>query len=195
MDLPKAELYIKQLLQSQLSPLLTYHDYDHTMDVLDASVNLARDENITDGEELALLKTAALYHDCGYINMYDHHEEESCRIAKQVLPGFGYSDAQITIVCNLIMKTKLLEKPHTHLEKILCDADLDYLGGDEFEVRGQKLFQEWLAYGKLKNEKEWNEKQIRFLEKHQYYTKSATTKGSKKQEEHLKKLKNEVNAA
>ena len=189
MEYTKAEHYIRQLLQTELSPLLSYHDYDHTMDVLEAAVALASEEKITDNESLTLLKTAALFHDCGYVHVYEHHEEESCRIARQALPGFGYSDEQIQVVCALIMKTNLSEKPRTHLEEILCDADLDYLGGDEFESRGKKLYGEWLAYGLVHSEQEWNEKQIRFLERHRYYTRSAIAKGEKKKSEYLRKLK------
>lgn len=194
MDYHKAELYIKQLLQTELSPLLTYHDYDHTMDVLEASIELAGAEGITDNEEITLLKTAAVYHDCGYVHAYENHEEESCRIAQSILPECGYNAEQIGLVIAMIMKTKLSEKPSTHLEEILCDADLDYLGGDNFESRGNKLYREWLAYGLIGNEKEWNEKQIRFLEKHRYYTRSAMAKGDEGKMAHLRKLKSSLAA-
>jgi uncharacterized protein len=193
MDFPKAEQYIRELLQTQLSPILTYHDYDHTLDVVAAAEALAIQENITDPVEMTLLKTAALFHDCGYVNVYEQHEEESCHIARQVLPGFGYNEAQVQQICDMIMKTRLNAVPATHLEKILCDADLDYLGGDQFESRGQKLFSEWIAYGKLRDEKEWNEKQIRFLESHRFYTNSASSKGERKKAEYLRKLRNDVN--
>jgi hypothetical protein len=83
--------------------------------------------------------------------------------------------------------------PSTILEKILCDADLFYLSGDEFEERGQKLFREWMAYGRLSNEKEWNEMQVSFLEKHRYYTHSAAEKGEPKKSEHLLRLRKLVN--
>src|SRR5436190_24086037 len=98
MDFHKAEIYIKRLLQSELSPLLAYHDYDHTMDVLEAAIDLASAEGIREEEMLTLLKTAALFHDCGYVHAYENHEEESCRIAGEVLPGFGYDVAQIRTI-------------------------------------------------------------------------------------------------
>ena len=189
MDFAKAEHYIRHLLQTELSPLLTYHDYDHTLDVMNAAMELARKENINDPEELLLLKTAALFHDCGYVNVYEHHEEEGCRIARQILPGCGYSEQQVQTICDMIMKTNLSTPPRTHLEEILCDADLDYLSGDQFVSRGQKLFSEWMAYGRLTNEKEWNDKQIRFLEAHRFYTRSAAEKGDRKKGEHLERLR------
>jgi len=189
MDFHKAENYIKHLLQSELSPLLTYHDYDHTMDVLQAAIELAGAEQIRDEEPLTLLKTAALFHDCGYVHAYENHEEESCRIAGEVLPGCGYRPEQIRTIQEMIMKTKVFAIPVTHLEQILCDADLYYLGGDNFESRGNQLYREWLAYGLIADEKEWNEKQIRFLEKHRYYTKSAMAKGDAGKAAHLRKLK------
>ena len=194
MDFSKAEHFVRTLLQSQLSPLLTYHDYDHTLDVLEAATELARREQISNAEDLTLLKTAALFHDTGYVNVYEHHEEESCHIARQALPSCGYSEKQVEIVCDMIMKTKMTTPPATLLEKILCDADLFYLSGDEFEERGQKLFREWMAYGRLSNEKEWNVMQVRFLENHRFYTRAAAEKGEPKKSEHLLRLRKLVSS-
>lgn len=192
MQFHKAEKFITEFLQSELSPSICYHDYFHTMDVLNATVELAKEENITDENDLILLKTAALFHDCGFVNVYANHEEEGCRIAKKILPRFGYSEEQVSIICKIIMKTKLPSQPQTHLEKILCDADLDYLGRDDFGLLGKKLFEEWLAKGKVKNEQEWNEMQIKFLESHHYCTRSAIAKRGRKKAEHLKELKAKV---
>lgn len=188
MQYKSAEKFITELLQSKLSPLLFYHDYFHTMDVLKACIAIANEEHITDENELTLLKTAALFHDCGFVNAYHQHEEEGCRIAREQLPSFGYTNEQIEKICMLIMATKTPQDPKTLLEKILCDADLSYLGTNEFERQGKKLYKEWKERGKLQTEKEWNELQIKFLQSHHYWTASAVLRLKKKKEEHLKKL-------
>ncbi len=189
MQYSQAEKYVSEFLQSRLSPSLYYHDFHHTMDVLNASVELAKEENVNNDNELTLLKTAALFHDTGYVNTRQNHEEASCAIAKEALPRFGYTEDQINIICKMIMFTKLPSNPQTPLEKILCDADLDYLGRDDFEKTGRKLFRELNDAGKIKNEQEWNEVQIKFLESHHYLTRSAIEKRTKKKEQHLAKLK------
>ena len=192
MQLEQAAQFISGLLLTQLSDKLTYHDLDHTNGVLNAATELAAAENVSDEHDLTLLRTAALFHDCGYVNTYDQHEEESCQIARDHLPNFGYSEEDIEVICSLIMKTKMPQQPHTILEKILCDADLDYLGKDDFEETGNKLFKEWVAMGKIQNEDEWNRKQIKFLESHTYWTASALNSRNQKKAEHLQKLKDNI---
>ena len=189
MQLEQATEFITELLQNRLSDLMYYHDYHHTNNVLNAATELAAEENVVDEHELLLLKTAALFHDAGYLYTYENHEEESCRIVREHLPDFGYSVNDIEMICGLIMKTKMPQSPETLLEKILCDADLDYLGSDDFEINGQKLFKEWTAMGKLSNKEEWDKAQIKFLESHSYWTKSAGEKRDQKKLEHLRKLK------
>ena len=162
MQIERAEEFISNLLSNELTSELYYHNYSHTKAVVKASQELASAEGVN-GHDLLLLKTAAWFHDCGYVNIYEHHEEESCRIAKGALPDFGYSEEEIEIICNMIMKTRVPQLPETILEKILCDADLDYLGQNEFTERGKDLYLEWKRMGKVSDEKEFNRMQIHFL--------------------------------
>lgn len=189
MDFKSAEKYIVKLLQEQLPETLTYHNFNHTSAVLESATEFARLENITDEEELTLLKTAALYHDSGFLNVYDYHEAEGCKIAEQVLPGFGYSERQIDIICRMIMKTMLPQAPETLLECILCDADLDHLGREDFYSVGKGLHDEWYNIGRIHSEEEWNKVQITFLEKHHYWTKTAQRIRGPVKARHLEELK------
>lgn len=192
MEFNKAKKFVWNLLETKLPSYLTYHGIIHTEKVLDACIAIAKEENITKEEELVLLKTAALFHDCGFTKVYDEHEAEGCTIAKETLPWFDYSDSQIKIICDMIMKTKLPQQPVTQLEKILCDADLYYLGSNSFEKVADLLCEEWMVVKKLKTKKEWNEAQIHFLENHTYWTKSAELSRGKRKTEHLEKLKKSV---
>jgi hypothetical protein len=68
------------------------------------------------------------------------------------------------------------------MEMIICDADLDYLGRDDFPLISDFLRQELIHVGKIKTNKEWDELQIKFLTSHMYYTSSSKkTRDSKKQ--------------
>jgi hypothetical protein len=90
------------------------------------------------------------------------------------LPSFGYTEAEIDLVCSLINATRLPQIANTKLEKILCDADLDYLGRDDFSMIAHKLRYEWEELGYLHSTlKEWYLLQVEFLEGHQYFTDSA----------------------
>ena len=59
--------FIMDKLKADLPTYLTYHNAQHTENVIKASIHLASMENV-DGKELILLKTAALMHDTEYTN-------------------------------------------------------------------------------------------------------------------------------
>jgi uncharacterized protein len=161
--------FIQTRLKEELAEHLYYHSYGHTVDVIDASARIGAAEGITD-EEHKLLSVAAAYHDCGFLTTYAGHEEAGCRIARETLPGFDFGDSDIETICDMIMATQVPQKPQSLLAKILCDADLDYLGRDDFYTIGQHLFKEWMVVGIVMEERTWNRIQVKFLGSHQYHT-------------------------
>lgn len=188
MNLEEARSYILERLSTELNPNLFYHTLEHTLDVLEAAMRIAKKENIT-GDETLLIKTAALYHDSGMLVTYDGHESASVDIACSVLPGFGYSANQIEAVKGMIMATKLPQNPHNKLEEILCDADLDYLGRDDFFMISHRLKQEWHVRGHQQSLKEWYHGQIAFLSNHVYFTDSAIQLRRPKKIDNLNQIK------
>ena len=68
------------------------------------------------------------------------------------------------------MATRIPQTPLTKLEEIICDADLDYLGRDDFHQIADSLKNELMAFGKIQSDKQWGEIQIPLLEKHSYFT-------------------------
>jgi uncharacterized protein len=189
MDFDLASRYIFDRLQRELKPALTYHCVDHTIDVLTAIRQLARLEKI-DLYHKTLLETAALYHDAGMLVQYRDHESASMEIAKKTLPGFGYSESEIAEISELISVTKLPQRPYNHLEQILCDADLDYLGQDVFFINSFKLRLEWQLQGILQTTlSEWFDIQIKFLNEHHYFTNSAMLLRNEKKLKNLEEIK------
>ena len=190
-DFENAEAFLLLSLKG-LSPLLSYHSFQHTMDVLNAAMTIASAEKISE-DERKLLRISVLLHDAGFIYVYNNHEEKGCEMAKEILPRFGFTISQIKMVCGMIMATKPPQHPKTKLEQIIADSDLDYLGRDDVKPIAGKLFDELMVYGYISNEKEWNKLQVNFLQKHHYYTDySKTTRQPKKQQyldELLKKIK------
>ena len=180
--------FIVKKLKKELPKGLHYHGLHHTMDMYESAVSIAGSENIK-GEDFELIQIATLFHDSGFTRTYEGHEEAGCEIAKEALPGFGYSNEQIEIICKIIMTTKVPQTAKTKLEKIICDADLDYLGTDKFEPIGITLFKELTERGIEMDEKKWNELQVKFLEKHKYYTKTCKELRDPIKKKHLRELK------
>lgn len=174
-------------LEKELPAHLTYHNAAHTKGVVEATKKLCDAEEIN-GEERLLVLTAALYHDTGFLHTYKHHEEASCEIAREALPGYGYTPVQVEEVCRIIMATKLPYRPTDILEKILCDADLHYVGTERYFTIADKLYLEYKKEGQVKNHAEWQQKQVLFLGSHRFFTKAAQSHYSATKEEHLKLL-------
>lgn len=176
MNLPhfeRARRYALGRLERELAPILSYHSLAHTRDeVVPAAERLAAEEGIA-GDSLLLLRTAAVFHDIGFVDRRNGHEAASAQIAEQVLPRFGYSPTQIEAIRGMILSTELGHAPTTHLEQILADADLDVLGRQQYAQRSQDLRDELAALGQSFSDLEWYEGQLALLETHQYFTASA----------------------
>jgi hypothetical protein len=70
----------------------------------------------------------------------------------------------------MIRATRIPQQPQNHLEKILSDADLHYLGGDNYDEISSRLYEEMVLHGFDLDERKWLDVQINFLEKHHYWT-------------------------
>jgi uncharacterized protein len=173
MDFGKARDYALKRLSSELNQNLCYHNLDHTVDVCESVARLAELEKI-DSHNRIILETSALFHELGMINTYEGHEESSMRIATEALPSFGYSKADLKQVCELISVTRLVTMPANIFEELLCDADLDYLGRNDYIEGSEKLRKEWeLACSIFYQDEQWLNLQLKFLSNHHYYSKSA----------------------
>lgn len=175
-------------LRKNLSKELVYHGVHHTLEVLDNTAEILLNLK-QDTQEIKLLNTAVLLHDSGFMNGYEHHEDESCNIAETILPEYNYTQEEIHAVCGMIMATKIPQEPKNELEKIIADADLMYLGTNKYDEISLTLYQELVFHSKLKNERDWLLVQISFLEGHHFHTTYCKDKYSKKKQENLIKLK------
>ncbi len=184
-----AEKYVFKRLERKLSPDIFFHGLPHTRDdVLPAIERYAKLEGIS-GEELILLKTGGLCHDMGFLEQYQNNEPIGVEIARKFLPKFGYSQQHIEVISGIIIATQLPQNPKTNLEEIMCDADLDNLGREDFYIKTELLRLELAKQGIQKTPKEWYEGLIVFLEQHHYFTQSAIQLRQERKERHLMEIK------
>ena len=181
-------------LEKELDPRLGYHNITHTLDVLEQAEVLAKQEKVTDKHDLLLLKTAAVFHDSGFLFVYKGHEEKGCEIASESIKNV-FSEEDIKKVCGMIMATKIPQSPKTLLEQIICDADLDYLGRDDFEPISRTLHKEFIIFKIIPEDIIWDHIQIKFFESHHYFTGTSISKRNEKKLKHLDILKERSNWA
>lgn len=186
--------FLMPKLENDLSPTYTYHNAAHTKSVITAAEHLGKSEGLN-AEELVLLKTAALFHDAGFLQQADGHEEISCIWARDYLPKYGYTDDQIEDICRIIMATRLPQTPVDKLGEILCDADLFFRGKEGYNANADRLYREFKARGIVKNESEWQLIQVEFLSKTRYFTATAIAELQPIREEILKELNENIEAS
>ena len=179
---------IISLLNEKLPEDLYYHGIHHTLDVLHVCNQYIRREKIG-RHDAGLLRVAALFHDIGFIESMQEHEKNGARIAAQMMPEYGFTSQDIKKVQGLILATRIPQSPKNFLERIICDADLDYLGRNDFYQISDLLGKELEVYGNIKSKLEWNKLQINFLEAHQYHTDFAIRNRQPKKEERIFELK------
>lgn len=176
-------------LEKELPTYLYYHNYKHTIDVVNQAELIGYGEGVDD-EAILLLKTAALFHDAGHTINYKNHEYYGCQIAREMLPKYKYTEAQIERISEIIMATQLPPKPKDLLQRIICDSDLDYLGRSDFIPVSNTLYEELKAQNFIQELNEWNKMQVKFLTGHQYFTVTANRLREVNKEKQIERIKN-----
>ena len=170
MNIQAIEKYVIQRFNDELKPIYVYHTLNHTLDVVNAAGTIAKYENLNE-KEILLVKTAAFFHDIGIIVDFKEHEKHSINIAKSILPENGYSNQDIEIITNIIYSTQMPQVANNIFQKIICDADLDYLGRDDYFKISSLLRTEWFHLFKQDfSDIQWYISQAKFLSNHNYFT-------------------------
>lgn len=165
--------FILNKLSVELSKELIYHSVEHTLRVEAAAMKYAGLENLNEHETL-LIRTAALFHDAGFIERYEHNEELGALLFEKNAQTFGFNEADMRIVSDIILSTSYAAVPKNVLEAIMRDADLDYLGTADYHRTAQSLFDEMAKFGQSHTPQKTLEIQLDYLKnRHTYYTDSA----------------------
>jgi len=190
----RLEPYILNKLKN-LPKNIKYHNEGHTRDVITSSERIA----LLGGIKLLdlrywLVKTAALLHDTGYLFQVSGkgHEEIGANFAEGLLTNYNYKLKDIMAISGMIKATKLPQNPKTLLEGIICDADVDNFGRDDFFERGELLREELESMGIKNSDKEWYQGTLRLMESHKYHTRAAKYLRNKKKKENIEELKRRI---
>ena len=184
--------YIRDLFRDELPDGIKYHDADHTLHPARGIVAVANDialaENISEHDR-ELLITAAYFHDTGYIREYDKNEPIAARMAGRILKLIGYEPDEIKQIQNMILATDLAVEPKTHIEKILCDADLDHLGRIDFLELDARLREGKSARGlDVSDDERWYKGTLNLITNHKFYTDSRKKLREEEKQKNIQKL-------
>jgi len=187
--LQKVEEFIFKLHKDRLSKQHTYHDFSHTMRVVNAAKELIKGENLSEKDANNLI-IAAWFHDSGYLIQQQNHEQEGAKIARDFLEKEKYTENDIQIICDLILATQLGYEPKNNLEACIKDADFSHFADSNYNTICSLLRQEFknclnFDYTDL----EWALVNRDFMaEKHQYYTNYAKKNWQPLKDHNLKNI-------
>lgn len=181
--------YCSDILHSDKCKNLPFHNFTHTQEVIEKTY-LISDVMGIKTEEVDLIVIAACFHDTGFSENYEGHEEVSKRLAAQFMEKANCTKREIERVLSCIDATKMPQNPHDIYEEILCDADLFHLGTSNFLYRNMLLRKEWELFRDIvMTDEAWLVLNIKFLEEHQFKTAYGKEILEKGKQENLNKLK------
>ncbi|MGL4583443.1 MAG: Pycsar system effector family protein [Flavobacterium sp.] len=169
--LQKIEEHIFQIHKDTLSHQYTYHNFNHTLRVVNGLEEILQNMSV-DEHNSTLLRYAAWFHDVGYINSWEEHEERGAQMAQTFLLDNGVDHDDVLLVMQLIRATKLDYIPENDLECIIKDADFAHFSDDNY-VETSNLLKKEIEHLCAKNfsRLEWLEQNSDImLYKHRYYT-------------------------
>ncbi len=185
--LEATEAYVAAYYAEHVPAEYVFHDFEHTMQTV-AAVKMLAEACQLDPHQADLLILATWFHDTGYAQGPEDHEERSCANAQAFLAG-KIPDEDLQIVLRCIRATKVPQQPQDLLEQIICDADLSHLGMKSYWERNSKLRQEFaLTRQEFTDDKVWIDFELNFMLKHEYHTEAARALFNKRKAKHIQQL-------
>lgn len=180
--------YVEEQFTKNLSEDITYHNLEHTREVVSTATFLGEKSKISESE-MEMLLIAAWFHDLGIAFQYENHENKSVEICRKFLIDHNYPQNKVDVISKIIKSTKIPHQPKNLLEKIMCDADVSYTGKETFKSRSKYLRKEWEnILGKKISDDEWLTTNINFLENIKFHTTIAKLFYDEKRVKHLYQL-------
>ena len=180
--------FVEELFSEKLSNRFLYHDINHTLAVKAWCKTIGLAQQLPDSE-LEILIIAALFHDTGFTQVYQGHEEASKKIAAEYLKNHDYPSNNLEKILQCIEATKMDHMPDSNLEEIIKDADLNSLGTPQFFQNSENLRREWADLCKEEyTDISWLENNIDFMSQHQYFTAEARELLGKTKKKNYKKI-------
>ncbi|MFC2129329.1 adenylate/guanylate cyclase domain-containing protein [Bacteroidota bacterium] len=146
-----------------------FHTRDHLHHIYDQAELICRAENISEEDTLLTLSASLLLY-AGLTESYEHFENRSAEIAREILPEYLYTEKQIDAICNLILATKVPYEPQNKLEAILIDAKMEYIGRPDFSKMIKLLYLELKSNEREKSMKKLIREYVDLLKTFKYFT-------------------------
>jgi predicted metal-dependent HD superfamily phosphohydrolase len=189
----KARTHVKALLKAAKPGWVTYHNFEHAKAVAGASKAIGKACRLS-AEDLEDVILAAWFHDAGYVEAIEGHEERSVEIASAFLAEEHHPPKRIAKAAGCIRATKMPQKPKTLVEEVLCDADISHLAArDYLDVSERIRLEIEHRMGRKLGDAEWLSMNTRFVAGHRFHTECARSQYAARHAANLAALKERMN--
>ncbi len=188
----EVKTYVVDFFNVQHDARLAYHNLNHTQDVVKATVQIANHYQLND-KDFFIVTTGAWFHDTGYFESPENHEQKGAELAVEFLKKINVPADVRDSVMQVILSTKMPQRPTNQLENILCDGDLFHLGTDDFTKKRKLMHKEIELLHHISFTKdEWRKKDIDFLESQHYHTDYCALLLNDQKAKNIEKLRNKL---
>lgn len=171
--LEKAENYVSNLFLESNTSGLFYHNFNHTLHVVETTKNMVDALNLsTEASECLIL--SAWFHDTGYLYTRHEHEAKSIEIVINALrPNYTALTAPV-VTC--IAATKVGEIPKNDLAALLKDADIAFGSAYDFRFTNNAYREELrVLENRTFTDDVWKQMSIDFLKSVQFFSEYGKT--------------------
>ena len=191
--LQKAKDYVEILFKDKLSSVYFYHNFIHTTYTVNKAEEILKHTQVSEQDQEKIL-LALWFHDTGYIECAQNHEEKGVEIMKDFLKKENYPENYIEDVAKLILATKITYEPQNLLEQIVKDSDCSHFASHDYNDISDALRKEWeLTNVRCFSNDEWNAGNLEMLKnKHKFYTDYAKTAWQPLKEKNIKKIEKKL---
>jgi len=191
--LQKAKDYVEILFKDKLSSVYFYHNFIHTTYTINKAEEILKHTPVSEQDQEKVL-LALWFHDTGYIECAQNHEEKGVDIMKSFLKNENYPEDYIEDVTKLILATKITYEPQNLLEQIVKDSDCSHFASHDYNDISDALRKEWeLTNVRCFSNDEWNAGNLDMLKnKHKFYTDYAKQNWQPLKEKNIKKIEKKL---
>lgn len=186
--LKKAEQFARGYFKNKISKDFYFHSLAHTEEVVAAAKDLASAYPLSE-EEINEIVLSLWFHDLGFSDGWEGHENRSAQIAEAFLKEKTVTTEVIDRIKRFIKVTNQDVQPENIKEEIIKDADTSHIGAKGYLKKLGLLRSEWQSYSKEEfSEKEWLKLNLEFLHKHTYFSSIAQTKYNERKRKNILKI-------
>ncbi|MBT8232861.1 MAG: HD domain-containing protein [Bacteroidia bacterium] len=190
----KAEKFVTEKFLNNLPKEYTYHNLEHTLNVVQAARDLSREASLSE-EENEVLLLAAYFHDLGFLVNPEDHETYSAQFANDFLTENNYGSHRIQEVIKCIDATRMTWEGNEKLCLLLKDADLSGLASTDYKSINRNLRKEINALTENAiSKKDWKKKNVQFLKNHKYLSEEGNRLYHEQKMKNLKKLTMDIDS-